>query len=139
MIALDTNVLVRFLTQDEPAQARAAADLISGLTMDNPGFVCREVMVELVWVLERSYDYSRSDISGVLEGLLSALELVIEEADSVGAILQLYEAKGFGFSDLMIRQAAMRSGSQHLATFDKKAALLDDVALVGQERVQPNW
>lgn len=136
MIALDTNVLVRFLTQDEPGQARAATDLISDLTEDDPGFVCREVLVELVWVLERSYRYSSPEISAVLEGLLSASELVIEEADSIGSILQLYEAKGFGFSDLMIRQAAVRLGSRHLATFDKKAAHLDDVELVGPKRHQ---
>ena len=96
MIALDTNVLVRFLTQDEPGQARAATDLISDLTQDNPGFVCREVLVELVWVLERSYKFSSSEISGVLEGLLSASELVVEKADSIGSILQLYEVKGSG-------------------------------------------
>ena len=136
MIALDTNVLVRFLTQDEPGQARAATDLILDLTQDNPGFIAREVLVELVWVLERAYNFSRSDISGVLEGLLSASELVIEEADAIGSILQLYEVKGFGFSDLMIRQAARRSGSHHLATFDKKAALLDDVELVELKRRQ---
>ncbi len=130
MIALDTNVLARFLTQDEPDQARAASDLISDLTVDSPGFICREVLVELVWVLQRSYKFSRTDISSVLEGLLSASELVIEEADAIGSILQLYETKGFGFSDLMIRQAARRSGSHHLATFDKKAALLDGVELV---------
>ena len=50
----------------------------------------------------------------VLEGLLSASELVIEKADAIGSILPLYETKGFGFSDLMIRQAARRSGSHHL-------------------------
>ncbi len=136
MIALDTNVLVRFLTQDESAQAQAAADLISGLTEDNPGFVCREVLVKLVWVLERAYKFSSSEIAHVLEGLLSATELVIEEADSVGAILHIYETKGFGFADLMIRQACRRSGSQHLATFDKRAARLDDVALVGSKQPQ---
>lgn len=130
MIALDTNVLARFLTQDEPDQARAATDLISDLTVDSPGFICREVLVELVWVLQRSYKFSRTDISSVLEGLLSASELVIEEADAIGSILQFYETKGFGFSDLMIRQAARRSGSHYLATFDKKAALLDSVELV---------
>ncbi|WP_281990706.1 PIN domain-containing protein [Sulfitobacter geojensis] len=130
MIALDTNVLARFLTQDEPDQARAASDLISDLTVDSPGFICREVLVELVWVLQRSYKFSRTEISSVLEGLLSASELVIEEADAIGSILQLYETKGFGFSDLMIRQAARRWGSHYLATFDKKAALLDGVELV---------
>jgi predicted nucleic-acid-binding protein len=124
MIALDTNVLVRFLTQDDPDQGRMASDLIGGLTEQNPGFVVREVLVELVWVLERSYRYERSEIARVLEGFLLASELEIEEGDSVGAVLQLYETKGFGFSDLMIRQAARRSGAATLKTFDRKAARL---------------
>jgi predicted nucleic-acid-binding protein len=136
MIALDTNVLVRFLTQDEPAQARAAADLLSGLTGDRPGFICREVLVELVWVLERAYKFSSSEIAHVLEGLLSATELVVEEADSGGAILQLYGTRGFGFADLMIRQASRRSGAQYLATFDRRAAVLEGVELVGPKPQQ---
>ena len=127
MIALDTNVLVRFLTQDDAEQAQLASSLISGLTSDDPGFVCREVLVELVWVLERAYNYPRADIAGALAGLLAATELVIEEADSVADVLHLYENKGYGFSDLMIRQAARRSKSHKLVTFDKTAAELDGV------------
>lgn len=136
MIALDTNVLVRFLTQDNPDQGRMASDLIGGLTEQNPGFVAREVLVELVWVLERSYRYPRSEIARVLEGFLSASELDIEAGDSVGAILQLYEAKGFGFSDLMIRQAARRAGAAALKTFDRKAARLDGVEWIGKGDTQ---
>jgi predicted nucleic-acid-binding protein len=136
MIALDTNVLVRFLTQDDPDQGRIASDLIGGLTEQNPGFVAREVLVELVWVLERSYRYQRGEIARVLEGLLSASELEIEEGDSVGAVLQLYEAKGFGFSDLMIRQAARRAGADAVKTFDRKAARLDGVEWLGSGQPQ---
>ena len=51
MIAVDTNVLVRFLTQDDEAQAKAASDFMACLNASNPGFICREVMVELAWVL----------------------------------------------------------------------------------------
>jgi predicted nucleic-acid-binding protein len=131
MIALDTNVLVRFLTQDDPDQGRMATDLIGGLTDKRPGFVAREVLVELVWVLERSYRYERAEIARILEGLLSASELEIEEGDTVGEILQLYEGKGFGFSDLMIRQAARRAGADVVKTFDKKAARLDGVEWIG--------
>jgi predicted nucleic-acid-binding protein len=136
MIALDTNVLVRFLTQDDPDQGRIASDLIGGLTEQNPGFVAREVLVELVWVLERSYRYERSEIARVLEGFLSAAELDIEAGDSFGAILQLYEGKGFGFSDLMIRQAARRAGAAALKTFDRKAARLDGVEWIGKGHPQ---
>jgi predicted nucleic-acid-binding protein len=136
MIALDTNVLVRFLTQDDPDQGRIASDLIGGLTEQSPGFVSREVLVELVWVLEGRYRYQRSEIARVLEGFLSAAELDIEAGDSVGAILQLYEGKGFGFSDLMIRQAARRAGAAALKTFDRKAARLDGVEWIGKGQPQ---
>ncbi len=136
MIALDTNILVRFLTGDDPGQAAEASAVIGGLTPEEGGFVCREVLVELVWVLERAYKYSRADITRALEGLLSSSELVIETSGDVGAILQLYESKGFGFSDLLIRQAALRSGAQVLMTFDKKAAQLDGVELPGRDRRQ---
>ena len=59
MIALDTNVLVRYLVRDDAEQAEAARALLESLTADRPGYVCREVAVECVWVLERAYGYSR--------------------------------------------------------------------------------
>lgn len=136
MIALDTNVLVRFLTQDDAEQGALASGAMSRLSRETPGFVCREVLVELVWVLERAYNYPRADIAKTIEGLLSATELVIEAAEDVGCILQLYENEGFGFSDLMIRQAAVQSGAKTLLTFDKKAAQLDDVTLLDQSVLQ---
>jgi predicted nucleic-acid-binding protein len=54
VIALDTNVLVRFLVQDDPSQAHLAGEIIDQLTEEAPGFVSREVLIELVWVLERA-------------------------------------------------------------------------------------
>jgi predicted nucleic-acid-binding protein len=102
LIALDTNVLVRFLAQDDADQARIAGAVIDQLTASAPGFVSREVMIELVWVLERAYGYTRSEIRTALEGLLSATELLIEIADDVGPALDLYSKEGFGFADLMI-------------------------------------
>jgi len=127
MIALDTNVLVRFLTQDDPEQGRLASILIGGLTEADPGYVFREVLVELVWVLERSYGFERDEIARALEGLLTASELLIETGDDVASILELYETDGYGFADLMIRQAARRAGAQALMTLDCKAARLDGV------------
>ena len=130
MIALDTNVLVRFLVQDEPEQARIAGEMIERLTGTDPGFVGREVLVELVWVLERAYGYSRSEIAGALDGLLSATELVIEAADVVGPALELYRNDGYGFADLMIVAAARRVGAAELVTFDRKSARLPLVRLL---------
>ncbi|MDD7973940.1 PIN domain-containing protein [Roseinatronobacter alkalisoli] len=130
MIALDTNVLVRFLVQDDPDQARMANALFEQLTGSAPGFVSREVLVELVWVLERAYGYARPDIAVALDGLLSAIELEIEAADDVGQAVERYRNDGFGFADLMIASAAKRAGASELVTFDRKAARLPDVRLL---------
>lgn len=131
MIALDTNVLVRFLTQDHPTQSRVATETIAGLTSDAPGYVCREVLVELVWVLERAYGLGRVQVVTAIEGLLSAIEIEIEAADDVGSALYRYRDDGFGFADLMIAAASRRAGAQVLVTFDRKAAGLPGVKLIG--------
>ena len=75
MIALDTNILVRYLVRDDEKQAEAARTLLESLTIEQPGFVCREVIVELVWVLERSYKCSRDRIATVLEQLATTESL----------------------------------------------------------------
>ena len=122
MISLDTNVLVRFLVQDDKQQGRAAADLIEGLSEQEPGYICREVMAELVWVLERAYKMPRTQIAPAVEGLLSSRELIVEEADRVGLALARYTSGGAGFSDRMILLASTSAGSACLATFDKVLA-----------------
>ncbi|PWG16122.1 PIN domain-containing protein [Salibaculum griseiflavum] len=131
MIALDTNVLVRFLVQDDPEQAQLATKVIDQLTDDMRGFVSREVLIELVWVLERAYRLDRPEIATALDGLLSAIELDIEGSDEVAPALELYRNDGFGFADLMIAAAARRAGATELVTFDRKAARLPGVRLPG--------
>ena len=130
-IALDTNVLVRFLTQDDTEQFEIAQNVINNCSVKQPAFICREVLVELVWVLERSYKYSRNEITAAVMGLVSAAELKVETAQDVAEILPLYRNEGFGFSDLMIRQAAIRNGGHDLQTFDRQAAKLAGVTLIG--------
>lgn len=130
MIALDTNVLVRFLVQDDPLQAQLATKVIDQLTDDTQGFVSREVLIELVWVLERAYRLCRTEIAVALDGLLSATELDIEGSEEVAPALELYRNDGFGFADLMIAAAARRAGANELVTFDRKAARLPGVRLL---------
>ena len=132
MIALDTNVLVRFLVQDDPFQAQLATQVIEQLTDDAQGFVSREVLIELVWVLERAYRLGRPEIAVALDGLLSATELNIEGSDEVAPALELYRNDGFGFADLMIAAAARRAGASELVTLDRKAARLLGVRLLGE-------
>lgn len=130
MIALDTNVLVRYLVQDDATQAQIASDVIDGLSEADQGFVGREVLIELVWVLERAYGFSRMEIANALDGLLAAIELVIENADDLGLAIELYRNDGYGFADMMIAAAARRAGARELVTFDRKAARLRGVRLL---------
>ena len=123
-------MLVRFLVQDDVEQAKIAGILIDQLTDAAPGLISREVLVELVWVLERAYGYERADIAAAFDGLLSATELLIEDADDIGPALELYRNDGFGFADLMIAAAARRAGAVELVTFDRKAARLPGVRLL---------
>ena len=131
MPGIDTNVLVRYLVEDDPEQAQAARALLEGLSPDSPGFICREVLVELVWVLSRAYRFSRAQIAFVLDQLGSTEGLVVEAGDDVAHAAIRYGVGGAGFSDLMILAAAERAGAGPLYTFDRALARLDGVALVG--------
>ena len=130
MIALDTNVLVRYLVRDDTEQAEAACSLLESLTADRPGYICREVTVELAWVLERAYGYTRDQIATVLEELVATEGLVIEAANDVARAAFRYRAGGTGFSDLMMLAAAERSGANPLYTFDQEAARLEGVLIL---------
>lgn len=131
MIALDTNVIVRFFVDDDPVQTRQAEELLASLSEEAPGFVCRETLLELVWVLRKTYGYSRTEIAQVLEGLLASTQLEVENADALGAVLYLYADRGFGFADLMIRQVSQQHGADRVLTFDRRAARLEGVELIG--------
>ena len=131
MIALDTNVLVRYLVRDDERQAESARALLESLTTDRPGYACREVVVELVWVLERAYGVSRKRIATILQELVATQSLVVEAGDDVARVAFRYGAGGPGFSDLMVLAAAERSGARPLYTFDRKAARLEGVELLG--------
>ena len=130
MIALDTNVLIRYLTRDNPEQAEAARALLEGLTTDNPGFICREVVIEVVWVLERSYRFRRERIANIVVELVATDTLVIEDDNDVAQAAAAYREGSADFSDLMILAAANRVGAQPLYTFDRRFARLDGTELV---------
>lgn len=130
MIALDTNVLVRYLVDDDAGQAETARALLDGLTPEQPGFVCREVTVELVWVLRRTYGHPPDRIAAILEELVATDVLVIEAAADVARSAIRYRGGVADFPDLMIAAAAERSGARPLYTFDRKASRLPGVALL---------
>jgi predicted nucleic-acid-binding protein len=130
MIGLDTNVLVRYFAQDDPVQSARAVELIEGrLHEDDPGFVSIVAMVEMVWVLERSYGLGEQELAAIIERLLQAPVLVIEsEVEVFTALTALKEGHG-DFADVVLVELGRRAGCSVTFTFDRKAARLPRVAL----------
>ena len=122
MIGLDTNVVVRYITQDDPAQTVAAVKLIDSLSSDSPGFLSLIVMVELVWVLEVFYRFKKSDIEQVLSTLLRSKELVIERAEIVAQALRKFSASRADFADCVIERCGHAAECEYTATLDRNAA-----------------
>lgn len=121
MIGLDTNVLVRYLVQDDPKQARAASRLIAARTASDRAFVSLIVLVELWWVLRSAYGYSRDEVTGCLNGLLDSVEVAVEQHDAARAALRMTE-DGADFADALIAQVCTRTGCTGVMTFDRGAA-----------------
>lgn len=123
MIGLDTNVLVRYLTQDEPAQAVLASKLIERqLSANRPGIVGHIVLCEIGWVLSRAYGYSRAQIADALGALLSSRELQVESPDIAILALLDYRQGSADFSDYLLGRMHQQLGAQYTVTFDKRAA-----------------
>ena len=125
MIGLDTNVLVRYLAQDDPAQSRRATEIIEGrLTDQNPGFVSVVATAETVWVLDRAYGLSDEEIVRAIERMLQAEILVVECEEEVFAAMTAL-AEGLGsFADALIGALGARAGCATTLTFDRKALRL---------------
>ncbi len=122
MTGLDTNVLVRYIMQDDPKQAALATHLIESLTPEAPGFVPIVALVELVWVLSSCFDLGREELARALEGLLRARELVVESSDRVWQALRLFRGGAAEFADCIIERSAHAAGCERTMTFDRAAA-----------------
>jgi len=122
MIGLDTNVLVRYITQDDPNQSRAAAKLIDSLSATTPGFITMIVVVELAWVLESCYSAKKNEIVQVLETLLRSKELIVEQAELVWQALRTFARGHADFSDCLIERCGHAAECKYTVTFDQNAA-----------------
>ncbi len=131
MIGLDTNILVRYLAQDDPVQSPKATELIERrLTWDDPGFVSVVAMVEIVWVLGRAYGLADHEIAAAIERTLQADVLVVENEQEVfSAMIALKEGRG-SFADALIGALGARAGCSRTLSFDQKASRLPGFELV---------
>ena len=125
MIGLDPNILVRYLTQDDPIQSVKASEVIERqLTDENPGFVSIVAMVATVWVLERAYELTSLEIVRAIERILQTDVLVVENEQEVfTALIALKNGQG-SFADAAIAALGARRGCSRTLTFDRKALRL---------------
>lgn len=131
MTGLDTNVLVRYVAQDDAKQSSMATRLIESLSADSPGFISQVAVIELVWVLTGCYAASRDEIANLIETLLRAKELVVADADTVWKALRLFKQGKADFADCLIERSADAAGCGHTATFDRDAAKHCGMKLIG--------
>lgn len=120
MIGLDTNIVVRYLVQDDPEQSTAASELIDELTETAPGFISLVTVVELYWVLRRAYKVSAGRCNELVEGLLDAREIRVDQDPVVRAALG--DAPDVDFADAVIAALGRAAGCDRTVTFDKRAA-----------------
>jgi predicted nucleic-acid-binding protein len=131
MIALDTNVLVRHLVQDDPGQSRKATQVITKqCTRDDPGFINRIVLCELVWVLESAYGYSKDTIVSVLEKLLRTSQLKIEDVQAAWTAFRIYQKGSADFADCLLGTTNRLGGCDVTVTFDRAASKLEGFHLL---------
>jgi predicted nucleic-acid-binding protein len=130
MIGLDTNILVRYLAQDDSVQSPKATKIIEGdLTEDRPGFISLVAMIETVWVLDRIYRLSNPELATVVERMLQADTLSIQNEQEVfTAMIALKTGKG-PFADALIGALGTWAGCTSTLTFDQKAARLKEFQL----------
>jgi predicted nucleic-acid-binding protein len=131
MIGIDTNILVRYLAQDDPVQSPKASELIERrLSAEDPGFVTAVVMAELAWVLERSYGLPDPEIVVAIERMLQTESLVVEsEREVFAAMMALKEGRG-SFGDALIAALGIKAGCTHTLTFDRRALRLPGFAQI---------
>jgi predicted nucleic-acid-binding protein len=126
MIGLDTNLLARYLTMDDPVQFAKARTLIEDAVSSGERFVINTaVLCELVWVLRTAYEYSREEIARALESVLATAEFTVERPDEARQALREFQTTKADFSDALIGRVNRALGADHTVTFDRNLKDLD--------------
>ncbi len=122
MIGLDTNIIIRYLTQDDPQQSKSAEYIIeTELDSKNQGFISLIVLIEVIWVLKTCYQQSKPELYHIVESLLTTKQLIIEKSDNAYKALRIWQKGNGDYSDALIAVLSQENGCAYILTFDKKA------------------
>jgi len=131
MIGLDTNVLVRYLAEDDAVQSKKATALMASLTPDRPGYVSQVALVEVVWVLGRCYGVERAQMKDIIDSMIGTKELIVEGADTVRKALRVFGASTKAdFADCLIERSGHVANCEYTATFDVMASKVAGMRLI---------
>jgi predicted nucleic-acid-binding protein len=131
VIGVDTNVLVRYIAQDDPVQSRKATDLIERtLNSDNPGFISLVAMAETSWVLKRAYRLSDATLAATIERILQIDSFVVESEQEVFAAMIALKQRRGSFADALIGALDAKAGCSGTVTFDREALRLPGFELL---------
>ena len=120
MIGVDTNVLVRYIAQDDPEQCKKVNELFEQASAKNKLFVSSVVVVECIWVLAGCYQLSDAQARDFIQFLLSSKKVSLERSEMFATLLDKGEIKVRRLADVVIAQIAFDAGCQEFFTFDKK-------------------
>lgn len=130
MRGLDTNVLLRLLLADDPRQAARAREWLRAQAADEEFLINRIVLCEVVWTLRQGYRFDRERIANVIDRLLKSYSIVVEDEHSVEFALYLYRTGSADFSDCLLGVTNGFLGCTATATFDRRAAELNEFELI---------
>lgn len=118
---VDTNLFIRYLTNDDPEKADRVERLLDRAAEGEISLVSTElVMAEIVWVLESFYELPAAAIAPLLRGILATTGLEVINGALVGRALELYEGQGVDFVDGYIAAVMEKQGITELYSFDRK-------------------
>jgi len=133
MIGIDTNVLVRYLAQDDPDQTKIATAFIEdNCTKDNQGFISHITLCEMCWVLKRLYKTPREQLTEIIEQLLRTVQLFVQEPQVIWMALEEFKIDSADFPDCLIAQINLANYCSSTVTFDVKASNVAGFNLLSQ-------
>jgi predicted nucleic-acid-binding protein len=125
MIGIDTNLLVRYLTQDDPAQSKKASAVIEKALAGESGvFINHVVLCEVVWVLDRAYGFPRVTLGDVLEKILQGKQFEIEDKPTAWQALNDFKSSKADYADCLIGAKNRKAGCTTTLTLDRATSAL---------------
>lgn len=122
MIGIDTNVLIRFLTQDDPTQsARANRVFLTELSDAQPGFISAIVVAEMIWVLRSAYHATPPEILEAVDALLNSSFIVLEQHESLASASSIAKLRRCTIDDAFIASISLNAGCDRVFSFDRGA------------------